>query len=691
MNTEKEQNTKKKIKINKVANRFLPLTESVINGLEPEATIKDFTILGVIGEGSFGKVSLVRHNNTGSEYAIKQISKLDKNNQEGKTYFKREIEIMYKIHQSNIVRLFNHFEDNEFCYFVMEYIENGNLFSQPCWKNNHCFPSYDVAKIIKEVICAVYYLHHMDPPIIHRDIKPENVLIDKNGVAKLTDFGWSNYVDSKEIRRTYCGTPVYLAPEMIKEIGHDEHLDIWCIGVLLFELLTGNVPFKGKDLESLNNNILSLKISWPKDINLVAKNLILKILKPDPGERISLEDMLKHPFFRTKLNDDNLERDLIKPDGIKYPPFLLSKYSIEYYDKMISQLLKEKKEEKNNDRDKDNNIKNNDKENSEKKNSPEEPLLNNDDINKNSLLMNSLKSFDNFPKEDENNSFLMNDNNSVKFLTDPNNIYRDSSSSFLDHNSIQKSIGPGGGNINVLYSNLMKDYEKLNNNYNELLASKQEQIQKLEESNLKIKLLLKEKNNLVQEVEEAITEKLKLKTELEETKQQLKLNEFTIKSLKNKSNANNAGNLEMDKILEEKNEEIRKLKEKMNEMEKNLNELKGDSITGENKNVIEQMEEKLKITKSFYEDEIKKIKTDFQKEKDNYSLIIKIKDEEIRKLVKNKEEIKAQEGKKYDIIIAKYEQITKDKDTEIEILRLKNKKLNMINKIMQSKQENTEK
>ena len=691
MNTEKEQNTKKKIKINKVANRFLPLTESVINGLEPEATIKDFTILGVIGEGSFGKVSLVRHNNTGSEYAIKQISKLDKNNQEGKTYFKREIEIMYKIHQSNIVRLFNHFEDNEFCYFVMEYIENGNLFSQPCWKNNHCFPSYDVAKIIKEVICAVYYLHHMDPPIIHRDIKPENVLIDKNGVAKLTDFGWSNYVDSKEIRRTYCGTPVYLAPEMIKEIGHDEHLDIWCIGVLLFELLTGNVPFKGKDLESLNNNILSLKISWPKDINLVAKNLILKILKPDPGERISLEDMLKHPFFRTKLNDDNLERDLIKPDGIKYPPFLLSKYSIEYYDKMISQLLKEKKEEKNNDRDKDNNIKNNDKENSEKKNSPEEPLLNNDDINKNSLLMNSLKSFDNFPKEDENNSFLMNDNNSVKFLTDPNNIYRDSSSSFLDHNSIQKSIGPGGGNINVLYSNLMKDYEKLNNNYNELLASKQEQIQKLEESNLKIKLLLKEKNNLVQEVEEAITEKLKLKTELEETKQQLKLNEFTIKSLKNKSNANNAGNLEMDKILEEKNEEIRKLKEKMNEMEKNLNELKGDSITGENKNVIEQMEVKLKITKSFYEDEIKKIKTDFQKEKDNYSLIIKIKDEEIRKLVKNKEEIKAQEGKKYDIIIAKYEQITKDKDTEIEILRLKNKKLNMINKIMQSKQENTEK
>ena len=147
----------------------------------------------------------------------------------------------------------------------------------------------------------------------------------------------------------------------------------------------------------------------------------------------------------------------------------------------------------------------------------------------------------------------------------------------------------------------------------------------------------------------------------------------------------------MEKIIEDKNEEIRQLKEKMNEMEKNLNDLKNNTSTGDNKNVIGQMEEKLKSTKNFYEDEIKKIKTDLQKDKDNFSLIIKVKDEEIRRLIKNKEEIKAQEAQKYDKIIAKYEQITKDKDTEIEILRLKNKKLNMINKIMQSKQENNEK
>ena len=662
MSSEADPNGKKKIKINKVANRFLPLTESVQNGIEPEATIKDFTVLGTIGEGSFGKVSLVRHNKTGSQYAIKQISKLNKNNQEGKTYFRREIEIMYKIHQSNVVRLFSHFEDNEYCYFVMEYVENGNLFCQPQWKNNHCFLSTDVAKIIKEVICAVYYLHNMNPPIIHRDIKPENVLIDKDGVAKLTDFGWSNYVDSKEIRSTYCGTPVYLAPEMIKEIGHDEHLDIWCIGVLLFELLTGNVPFKGKDIQSLNNNILSLKISWPKDIDPIAKNLIFKILKPNPNERISLRDMLRHPFFKEKLDDDNLERDLIKPDGIKYPPFLISTYSIEHYDKMIQKILNENKNEIKID---ENNNSENNTEIKNEKSITNTGMIDNDDIDKSSLPMSSLKSFENFPKD------------SIKFM---DNIH-ESSSSFLD---IQKSIGmnaSNAGNINQLYSDLLKEYEKLNNSYNELLNWKQETITTLNSLN-------NEKQKLLKESENSLTEKLQLKSELELTKQKLKLSEFQVKHLKNN---NNNSNTISEKIIEEKNEEIRKLNEKNSELEKNYNGLKTSSVDGENNNIIEQIEEKSKTMKSFYEEEIRKLKADFQKEKDNYSLIIKVKDEEIMKLVKNKEDIKSQEAKKYEKIIAKYEQIAKDKDTEIEILRLKNKKLNMINKIMQNKQENEEK
>ena len=705
MNSDKEAPVKKKIKINKVTNRFLPLTESVINGLEPEATIKDFTILSTIGEGSFGKVFLVSHNKTKSKYAIKRISKLDKNNQEGKTYFKREIEIMYKIHQSNIVRLFNHFEDNEYCYFVMEYIENGNLFEQPAWKNNKCFPSNDVAKIIKEIICAVYYLHNMDPPIIHRDIKPENVLIDKNGVAKLTDFGWSNYVDSNEVRRTYCGTPVYLAPEMIKEIGHDEHLDIWCIGVLLFELLTGNVPFKGKDIDSLNNNILQLKIVWPKDISNTAKNLILKILKRDPGDRISLVDMLKHPFFKQKLNNDHLEEDLIKPDGVKLPPFLLSKYSIEYYDKIILgnfyQELNGKKdlneqEVKNieqNKENKENNDLNNINQNGERHKSEPETVLNTEDIDNNSIPMNgltSLKSIENDQKEEVNDDFLMNNKNSINIF----NEFGDSISNFDGKESITQSIG-GDNNLKQLYSSLVKDYEKLNKNYNEVVSINQEQKQKIEELNAKNNLLQKEKENLLKEIDKSITEKLKLKSELEIKKQKLELNEFSIKNLKNKNNIENAVDnsdmLEMEKIIQEKNDELNKLREKINLFEKKNGDLGLGIIQEENKNLLKEMDEKLKKVKNFYEEEIKRLKDEFKKEKDNYDLIIKVKDDEIMRLVKNKEDLKAQVNKKYEEVIQKYEQIAKDKDTEIEILKLKNKKLSMINKMMQSKQDNSKK
>ena len=704
MNSDKEAPVKKKIKINKVTNRFLPLTESVINGLEPEATIKDFTILSTIGEGSFGKVFLVSHNKTKSKYAIKRISKLDKNNQEGKTYFKREIEIMYKIHQSNIVRLFNHFEDNEYCYFVMEYIENGNLFEQPAWKNNKCFPSNDVAKIIKEIICAVYYLHNMDPPIIHRDIKPENVLIDKNGVAKLTDFGWSNYVDSNEVRRTYCGTPVYLAPEMIKEIGHDEHLDIWCIGVLLFELLTGNVPFKGKDIDSLNNNILQLKIVWPKDISNTAKNLILKILKRDPGDRISLVDMLKHPFFKQKLNNDHLEEDLIKPDGVKLPPFLLSKYSIEYYDKIILgnfyQELNGKKdlneqEVKNieqNKENKENNDLNNINQNGERHKSEPETVLNTEDIDNNSIPMNgltSLKSIENDQKEEVNDDFLMNNKNSINIF----NEFGDSISNFEGKESITQSIG--GDNLKQLYSSLVKDYEKLNKNYNEVVSINQEQKQKIEELNARNNLLQKEKENLLKEIDKSITEKLKLKSELEIKKQKMELNEFSIKNLKNKNNIENAVDnsdmLEMEKIIQEKNDELNKLREKINLFEKKNGDLGLGIIQEENKNLLKEMDEKLKKVKNFYEEEVKRLKDEFKKEKDNYDLIIKVKDDEIMRLVKNKEDLKAQVNKKYEEVIQKYEQIAKDKDTEIEILKLKNKKLSMINKMMQSKQDNSKK
>ena len=323
-----------KIEINNVKNRFLPIPQSVAQGLEPEPKITDFKIIKELGAGSFGHVYLCTHKATTVQYAIKALDKRNKSNIEEKPYFRREVEVMYKIHHPNVVKLYGHFEDNNYCYFIMEYISKGNVYNLISQDKKKRINAQLVASLIKDVISAVYFLHNMNPPIIHRDIKPENVLLAEGMVAKLTDFGWSNYMQEDEQRKTVCGTPIYLAPEIIKEQGHDEHVDIWCIGVLLFELITGNVPFQGNDIETLQNNILKLKISWPRDINTDVKNLIMKILKLDPHSRLPLSDMLQHPFFTRYF--PNASQSLIKPDdNIKYKPFIVSKDDPKTWDPII--------------------------------------------------------------------------------------------------------------------------------------------------------------------------------------------------------------------------------------------------------------------------------------------------------------------------------------------------------------------
>ena len=302
-----------KIEINEVKNRFLPIPESVKLGLEPEPKITDFTIVKELGSGSFGRVYLVTHKKTKANYAIKAIDKRNKANIEEKPYFRREVEVMYKIHHPNVIKLYSHFEDNNFCYFIMEYIAKGNMFGLIPTDKKKRISTQLVANLIKDIISAVYFLHNMSPPIIHRDIKPENVLLADNFVAKLTDFGWSNYIQEDQKRTTVCGT---------------------CIGVLLFELTTGTVPFPGNDIESLENNILKLRIQWPKEINVDAKNLISKILKLDPNARISLSDMLKHPFITKYI--PNASECLIKPDeSLKYKPFVVSKDDPNNWDPVI--------------------------------------------------------------------------------------------------------------------------------------------------------------------------------------------------------------------------------------------------------------------------------------------------------------------------------------------------------------------
>ena len=141
----------------------------------------------------------------------------------------REVAILYKVNHPHIIKLINHFEDEQNVYLIMELGAKGQLLNL-LKKYSHGLDQPQAAQFMREIISAVKYLHSMDPPIIHRDIKPENILLDSNNRCKLADFGFSNYVYQYQERKSFCGTPQYLAPEMIEQKGHGPGVDIWAIG-----------------------------------------------------------------------------------------------------------------------------------------------------------------------------------------------------------------------------------------------------------------------------------------------------------------------------------------------------------------------------------------------------------------------------------------------------------------------------
>eukprot|EP00826_Nyctotherus_ovalis_P030096 TRINITY_DN2390_c0_g1_i5.p1 TRINITY_DN2390_c0_g1~~TRINITY_DN2390_c0_g1_i5.p1 ORF type:complete len:426 (+),score=126.50 TRINITY_DN2390_c0_g1_i5:111-1388(+) len=287
-----------KSKLNFVRRRVLFLSPSVVSGHEREPCKDDFEALNgtALGTGGFGKVYKVRHKVSKNVYAVKVVSKAKIVENNLCEQMRLEVRIMYSLNHEHIIKLCNHFEDDDHFYLVVEYAPRGHLYEK--LKGMSRLPERLAAQYMREVISAVEYLHSTNPPIIHRDIKPENILLDLKERAKLCDFGWSNFFNPNTKRMTYCGTPDYLAPEMIKKEGHDQRIDLWNLGVLLFELLTGRPPFQGTNQKELFDNITRLKILYPKDFPKMAKDLVAKLLKVNPKDRISLKAALDHPWFR---------------------------------------------------------------------------------------------------------------------------------------------------------------------------------------------------------------------------------------------------------------------------------------------------------------------------------------------------------------------------------------------------------
>ena len=289
--------------LNDVQTRFFILSPTVELGFERECNKYDFIRdKKPLGKGAFGEVWKVTHENSKKIYCIKMMSKREIYEQQLINQINKEISIMYNINHPYSIKLYNHFEDNDKLYLIMEPASNGNLYSFIENNKNQKIKSNEtIKKIIIQTIEIIKYLHSKD--IIYRDIKPENILLDKDNNIKLCDYGWASYLTKDQFCKVYCGTPEYVSPEMVKKYPYNEKVDIWGIGVLIFELLFGYPPFSSNFNEDRYNNIKEGKINWPKEINdKDAKDLIGKILKINPNERLSLEEIEKHPWLISTYN-----------------------------------------------------------------------------------------------------------------------------------------------------------------------------------------------------------------------------------------------------------------------------------------------------------------------------------------------------------------------------------------------------
>jgi serine/threonine protein kinase len=176
---------------------------------------------------------------------------------------KKELEIQWRLRHPHIIRLYGYFYDEKAVYVVLEYAHHGNLY-QRLKKDKH-FPEERARHIIRQIVSALIYMQERN--VIHRDIKPENILIMdlERMIVKLCDFGWSTHTID-ERRMTFCGTVDYVAPELIYQEPYDEKIDVWAVGILTFELLTGSAPFTGSTERDTYHNITSLDLQGANEV-----------------------------------------------------------------------------------------------------------------------------------------------------------------------------------------------------------------------------------------------------------------------------------------------------------------------------------------------------------------------------------------------------------------------------------------
>ena len=269
-----------------------------INSVVPRRLkLADYDIGQTLGTGSFGRVKISKQKSTGKYFAIKVLKKSEIIKLKQVDHIMNEIKILSVIEHNFLIKTEGFTQDDRYIYLVLELINGGELFTY--LRSVGKFAPYHATFYAGQVCLMFEYLHSRN--IVYRDLKPENILIDKTGYLKLTDFGFAKVCEGRTY--TLCGTPEYLAPEILLNKGHGKPVDWWTLGVLLYEMNAGIDPFNDEDPMLIYQKILKGKVKFPSSFSPNAKSLVKHLLEADLSKRYGnlkngVDDIKKHRLFK---------------------------------------------------------------------------------------------------------------------------------------------------------------------------------------------------------------------------------------------------------------------------------------------------------------------------------------------------------------------------------------------------------
>lgn len=290
----------------------VPVYQSEGRVTKGKYSLNDFDLLRTLGTGSFGRVHLVQSKHNQRFYAVKVLKKAQVVKMKQVEHTNDERRMLGEVKHPFLITLWGTFQDARNLYMVMDFVEGGELFS--LLRKSGRFPNPVAKFYAAEVTLALEYLHARN--IIYRDLKPENLLLDRHGHLKITDFGFAKRVPDKTW--TLCGTPDYLAPEVVSNKGYNKSVDWWSLGILIYEMLCGYTPFwdNGSPMK-IYENILRGKVKYPAYVHPDAQDLLERLITPDLTKRLGNlfggpQDVKEHPWF-SEVTWDRLSKTDIDP------------------------------------------------------------------------------------------------------------------------------------------------------------------------------------------------------------------------------------------------------------------------------------------------------------------------------------------------------------------------------------------